>query len=172
MVLQSIATRMSRAAQFNGARESNCCIVGPLMLKHLVALAFISCAALSGVTGQAQAPPKFAGTWRPLHLAVTDNSQNITIRQDADTIAITVGNPQTTTVYSLAGERRNGDRVSKTSWDGEKLVIETVGPDRRTTKLVLRMNSRDTLLAIWREDEAVDAEPMVYQRLMQPGLTY
>src|SRR5262245_60291586 len=103
---------------------SDRCLIG-----RRVRLAVFSGVLLFAVTGHAQVP-KFAGTWRPLHLAVTDSTKNITIRQDADTITISEpGNPQGVKTFRIDGaETRTGDRVSKTSWDGEKLVIETVGP--------------------------------------------
>jgi len=121
-------------------------------------------------TADAQNTPLFAGTWRPhdlsIVLSISDESQDITIRQDAETIAITEpGNPRTTSVYKLDGsESRNRDTTSRVSWDGGKLVIEAVNSDLKRTRVVLTLNPAGPFLIVSRDDYSGVPEPTIYRK--------
>jgi hypothetical protein len=118
----------------------------------------------------AQKTPLFAGTWRPHDLStvasISDESQDVTIRQDAATITIIEpGNPTTTSVYRLDGsESRNGDTTSRISWDGEKLVIEAVNSGLKRTRVVLTLNPAGPFLIVSRDDYSGIAEPTIYRK--------
>jgi len=90
----------------------------------------------------AQTPPNFAGKWTlvPDPAAPAPGgmppSQTLTIVQDAKTLTVTrtIQMGEFTTVYNLDGSESkntlnfNGnsiDQVSKTKWDGEKLIVNT-----------------------------------------------
>lgn len=90
----------------------------------------------------AQTPPNFTGKWTlvPDPAAPAPGgmppSQTLTIVQDAKTLTVTrtIQMGEFTTVYNLDGSESkntlnfNGnsiDQVSKTKWDGEKLIVNT-----------------------------------------------
>ena len=90
----------------------------------------------------AQTPPNFAGKWTlvPDPAAPATGgmppSPTLTIVQDAKTLTVTrtIQMGEFTTVYNLDGSESkntlnfNGnsiDQVSKTKWDGEKLIVNT-----------------------------------------------
>lgn len=92
--------------------------------------------------GSAQTPPNFSGKWTlvPDPAAPAPGgmppSQTLTIVQDAKTLTVTrtIQMGAFTTVYNLDGSESkntlnfNGnsiDQVSKTKWDGDKLVVNT-----------------------------------------------
>jgi hypothetical protein len=143
------------------------------MTKPSVASLVVASVFLVGNAVGGQYTPQFGGTWRPFDLAITDDSQDITIRQDATTITIVEpGNPRTISVYRLDGsESRDGDRVARASWDGEKLVIDAATADLLTrTKILLSLNVWSTVLAVWHEDSGA-TQPTVYKkRLISPDL--
>src|SRR5207249_8399900 len=72
------------------------------MTKHAVVSLVVSLTLLLGSRSAAQHTPNCTGTWRPLDLHVTDTSQNLTVRQNDETIAIIEpGDAKTTSVYRL-----------------------------------------------------------------------
>jgi hypothetical protein len=90
----------------------------------------------------AQTPPDFAGKWTlvPDPAAPAPGgmppSQTLTIVQDAKTMTVTRTTPvgEFTTTYNLDGSESkntvnfNGnsfDQVSRTKWDGQKLIVNT-----------------------------------------------
>jgi hypothetical protein len=141
------------------------------MTNPAVGFMVVSLVLLLGNAVGAQRAPQFAGIWHPFNLTILDTSQDITIRQDAATIAIVEpGNQKTTNVYKLDGsESWNGDRVSRATWVGDRLVIES-STDQIRTRVVLNLNVWSTVLAVWHEDSSV-TQPTVYKkRLSSPSL--
>jgi len=114
----------------------------------------------------AQNTPLFAGTWRLHDWPISDQSHDLTIRQDAKTISITEpGNPPTTNVYRLDGsENRNGNMTSRVSWDGEKLVIEAINADLKRTRVVVSLNPAGPFLIVSRDDYSGVAEATLYRK--------
>jgi hypothetical protein len=114
----------------------------------------------------AQNKPLFAGTWRLHDWPISDQSHDLTIRQDAKTISITeAGNPPTTNVYRLDGsENRNGNTTSRVSWDGEKLVIEATSSDLKRTRVLLSLNPAGPFLIVSRDDYSSVPEPTLYRK--------
>jgi hypothetical protein len=135
------------------------------MTRTVIGSMVVSLVLLVGSAVRAQRTPQFAGIWHPFDLAILDTSQDITIRQDSETIAIVEpGNPTTSSVYKLDGsESRNADGISRASWDGEKLVIDTATVEPKRTKIVLSLNVSSTVLAVWPVDAGA-TQPKVYRR--------
>jgi hypothetical protein len=135
------------------------------MTRTVIGSMVVSLVLLVGGAVRAQHTPQFAGIWHPFDLAILDTSQDITIRQDAATIAIVEpGNQKATSVYELDGsESRNADGIARASWDGEKLVIDTAAADPKRTRIVLSLNVWSTVLAVWPVDAGA-TEPKVYRK--------
>jgi hypothetical protein len=110
-------------------------------MQRALTLAAAVLIAIAGV-GLAQSPPNFAGKWTlvPDPAAPAPGgmppSAALTIVQDAKTMTVTRTTPmgEFTNIYNLDGSESkntlnfNGnsiDQVSKTKWDGEKLIVDT-----------------------------------------------
>jgi hypothetical protein len=110
-------------------------------MKRALTVASAVLIAIAGV-GFAQASPNFAGKWTlvPDPAAPAPGgmppSATMTIVQDAKTLTVTRTTPmgEFTNIYNLDGSESkntlnfNGnsiDQVSKTKWDGEKLIVDT-----------------------------------------------
>lgn len=110
-------------------------------MKRALTVAAAVLIAIAGV-GFAQTSPNFAGKWTlvPDPAAPAPGgmppSASLTIVQDPKTITVTRTTPmgEFTNIYNLDGSESkntlnfNGnsiDQVSKTKWDGEKLIVDT-----------------------------------------------